>query len=97
MSNKHLSQAPSNLVKAKLKVLLESVNDMYRSRSMVTEADLSSAYHTALDTFFKSLDNSISNSTSPFKQGQPADPLQYNVFTNALGRDLDACLLRLVP
>lgn len=90
MTNKHLSQAPSNLVKAKLNVLLDSVNDMYRSGNMVTEADLSSIYHSALDTFFKSLDGSISNSTSQFLSGQPADPLQYNIFTNALSRDLEA-------
>lgn len=90
MSNKHLSQAPSNLVKAKLKVLLESVNDMYASGLMVTESDITSAYHSALDVFFESLDNSISNSTSAFMPGLPADPLQYNILTNSLGRDLDA-------
>lgn len=90
MSNKHLSEAPSNLVKAKLKVLLESVNDMYSSGKMVTESDISSAYHNAMETFFKSLDYSISNSTSKFMPGQPADPLQYNIFTNALSRDLEA-------
>lgn len=95
MINKHLSTAPIDVVTSKLKVLLDSVNNLYNNNQMVVESELVNAYHTALNTFFDSLDNSIVNATVEFLPGQPANPLHYNLLTNAIGQDLEALFLEI--
>ncbi len=95
MSNKHLSSPPSSVLLARLKVLLESVNQIYQSNRMVLESDLVSGYHEALDLFFESLDNSLLASVYKIYAGAPSDPLQFNIFTRAILKDLEALFLEL--
>ena len=90
MTHRHLTQPPSDIAKAKLQVLLESTNGLYQNKEMVLESDIVSTYHNALSIFFSTLDNSISSQTTKILPGTPADPLQYNLFTNAINRDLEA-------
>ena len=93
MTNKHLTRPPVDVLRARLKVLLESVNAVYQNKTHVLEEDITSAYSQALDIFIKSLDSSITNVVSDIKKGFPADPLNYNILTNAFARDLEALFL----
>jgi len=77
-------------MRARLKVLLENVDAIYRSGASAVEEDLTAAYHAAMHTFLQSLDGSITGSVAKIIKGQPADPLHYNIFTNSILRDLDA-------
>jgi hypothetical protein len=89
MTNKHLTQSPSGVLKARLEVLLEDTNNLYRSGQHVLEEDLVSTYNKALDTFLFSIHDSILGQASKIKKGMPADPFYYNSFTTAIGQDLD--------
>jgi len=95
MTNRHLTRPPTEILRARLKVLMDNVNNMYQSGSQVLESDISTAYHDALSLFFESLDNSITSISVDIKQGTPADPLIYNVFTNAFMRDMEALFLEI--
>ena len=50
MANKHLTDPPSAVLLQRLTVLLEDVNDAYKSNRMVLEQDLINLYHQAMDT-----------------------------------------------
>ena len=90
MSNKHTSSPPTELLKARLRVLLENVNSLYKDKDTVVEEDLVSAYHDAMNMFLKSLDGSITGTIAKITKGMPADPFHYNIFTNAILSDLNA-------
>jgi len=95
MSNKHLTAPPSSVLLARLKVLFESINQNYQSGQMVLESDLVSNYHEALDLFFESFDSSLLGAIYKIYPGAPADPLQFNVFTRAVLKDMEALFLEL--
>jgi hypothetical protein len=95
MTHRHFTQPPTDVARARLTVLLEAINQLYQSGTMVLEEDLLSAYSEALATFFKSLDGSITGVISNILEGTPPDPLHYNIFTNAINRDLTALFLEL--
>lgn len=90
MANKHLTNPPSDVALARLKTLLESVNDTYHSGEMVLESDIASSYHEALNLFYESLDGSIVGSVMKIYTGAPADPSIYNIFTTAIRKDIQA-------
>jgi len=90
MTNKHLTVPPSEVALARLKVLTESINDMYHSGNMVLESDIVSSFHEALNLFYDSLDGSIVGSVMKVYAGAPADPSVYNVFTTAMFKDASA-------
>lgn len=90
MTNKHLTVPPSDVALSRLKVLLESVNDMYHSGEMVLESNIVSSFHEALNLFYESLDGSIVGSVMKIYKGAPADPTMYNIFTTALKKDIEA-------
>jgi len=90
MANKHLTVPPNEVALARLKVLLESVNDLYHSGDMVLESNIVSSYHEALNLFYESLDSSILGSVMKIYKGAPADPATYNIFTTALQKDAKA-------
>jgi hypothetical protein len=81
---------PSDIALARLETLLESTNALYQSGKMVLESDLTNSYHEALNVFFDSLDGSILGSIMKIYAGSPADPLQYNTFTTAMQKDVEA-------
>ena len=89
MPNKHTCLPPTDLLKARLEVLLKNVNLMYKSRNAIVEEDIANAYHLAMDTFLQSLDNSILYSVAKILMGSPADPFHYNVFTSSVLQDLE--------
>ncbi len=90
MPNKHLSQPPTEIMRARLKVLLENVNYLYTSKDTVLEEDIVAAYHAAMEVFLKSLDGSICGAVAKILKGSPADPFHYNVFTSSIHKDLVA-------
>jgi hypothetical protein len=90
MTNKHISQPPTDLLRARLRILLENLDSVYRSSTSVVEEDLVDAYHQAMSTFMQSLDGSITGATASILKGMPADPTHYNIFTNSILRDLEA-------
>lgn len=90
MPNKYISQPPTEVMRARLKVLLENVNYMYTSKETVLEEDIVNAYHTAMDLFLKSLDGSVCGAVAKILKGSPADPFHYNVFTSSINKDLEA-------
>lgn len=90
MGNKHLIDPPSAIALARLETLLESTNALYQSDKMVLESDLINSYHEALNIFFDSLDGSIIGSIMKIYAGAPADPSQYNTFTIAIQKDVQA-------
>ena len=90
MANKHTSQPPTELMRARLKVLLENVNYMYTAKNSIVENDIVASYHSAMDVFLKSLDGSITGAIAKIIKGSPADPLHYNIFTNSINKDLEA-------
>jgi hypothetical protein len=83
------------MLRSRLKVLLDNVNTMYQSGTQVLEEDIAVAYSDAIATFMKSLDQSITSISVKIKEGMPADPLIYNVFTNAFMRDMEALFLEI--
>jgi len=90
MPNKHISQPPTELLRARLDVLLKNVNNIYKNKAAVVEEDLVSAYHDSMNMFLKSLDGSITGTIANIMKGMPADPFHYNIFTNAISSDLSA-------
>jgi hypothetical protein len=90
MPNKYISQPPTEVMRARLKVLLENVNYLYTSKETVLEEDIVNAYHTAMDIFLQSLDGSICGAVAKILKGSPADPFHYNVFTRSIQKDLEA-------
>jgi hypothetical protein len=90
MANKHLTLPPSDVMLARLKVFMESVNDLYSSGSMVLEADIVSSFHEVLNLFFETLDGSVVSSVLRIYPGAAADPSLYNQFTSAMLKDAQA-------
>jgi hypothetical protein len=90
MSNKHLTEPPTDIAIARLKVLLENVNDSYRNKSMVVDSDIVSLYNQAINIYFESIDGSIINAVRQIYPGAPADPDSYNLFLSAIQKDLNA-------
>jgi len=104
MSNKHLAQPPTEVALARLKVLFEGINEIYKqgnpapdssisrpvNGTMVLESDLVSAYHDALNLFFDSLGSSITKAAGDIYAGAPTDPLNYNIIFAAIRKDLSA-------
>lgn len=86
--NKDLSILPNELLLTRLSLLLESLNDLYSSNSMVTESQIVNNYYDSISLFVESLNSSVLNSLYKFKSGFPADPVEYNVFTDAIQMDL---------
>ena len=80
MTNKHFSQPPSALVRARLNVLLEKTNSIYSEQGMILESDITSEYHSAVDLFVKSLEGSVTGATSKILAGQPVKPAQIGLF-----------------
>jgi len=109
MSNKDLTPPATEVVLARLKVLFENVNQLYKAglennsssaggdttSSMVLESDLISSYHTALNLFFDSLDGSVTSQTTQIYAGAPSDPIQYNLITSAINKDMEALFAEL--
>ena len=92
MIDKHLSQPPTELYRAKLEVLLNAVNKTWQGSAVngnVLESDIKDMYHTALSLFLESLEGSLLEPAMKIHKGLPADPYDYNVFFNALRQDLD--------
>jgi hypothetical protein len=87
MTNKLTAAPPDQAIMSRLSVLLESVNNAYKDGKILDD-ELKDLYHEAIQTFFDSLDNSITSVTYPIIKGAPADPIDYNVFTNAISKDL---------
>lgn len=90
MANQHLTSPPTDMLRARLKVLLENTNSLYQDSKNVLEEDIVNSYHEALETFLQSLDGSIVGVASKIQAGFPADPLMYNIITNSILRDMDA-------
>jgi len=90
MTNKHLTAPPSDIALARLKVLLESVNDLYSSGKMVLESDIVFSFHEALNLFYESLDRSIVSAVMEIYAGAAADPSFYNIFTSSILKDTQA-------
>lgn len=88
MTNKLTSAPPDQAIMSRLSVLLESVNNAYQGSDQILDDELRDLYHEAMQTFFDSLDNSITSVTYPIIKGAPADPIDYNVFTTAIDKDL---------
>jgi len=95
MSNKHLTDPPSDVALERLKVLLEATNNAYQNDGMVLERDIVNSYHEALNLFFESLDGSILKSVMNIYPGTPADPDIYNMFSSALSKDIRAIFVEL--
>jgi len=95
MLNKHLTKPPSDILLARLKSLFEDVNSAYQSGTMVLESDILNAYHQALNTFYKSLDSSVTSAVNGIYPGAPADPIEFNEFTSAIQKDLKAIFAEL--
>ena len=93
MSNKHTSQPPTEMMRARLKVLLEHVNYLYTSKESVLEEDIVNAYNDAISIFMRSLDGSIVGTVAKILKGAPADPSHYNILTNSIAKDLEATYL----
>lgn len=89
MANKHLSRPPTEVMKARLKILLENTNDLYNTGTSVLEEDLVSSYELATSQFLESIDGSIVESAAKIMIGQPADPNKYNVLLDAMGTDME--------
>lgn len=90
MANQHLTRPPTEVLRARLKVLLEETNTLYDSGDQVLEGDLVDSYNEALFLFMKSLDESIVGASADIISGMPADPQKWNVFTNSVNRDMEA-------
>jgi len=90
MANQHLTHPPSEVLKARLEVLLRETNNLYQSGSHVLEESLVSTYHEALNRFIRSLDKSLVSQALEIQKGMPADPAQYNSFIHAIGQDFEA-------
>jgi len=90
MANKHLTRPPTEVLRARLNILLKNTNELYKNGGDVLEEDLVSSYQEAMNLFMESLDSSLIPSASKIKKGLPADPLQQNIFSNAIERDLEA-------
>lgn len=88
MTNKLTAAPPNQAIVSKLKVLLESVNNAYQGSNQILDDELRDLYHEAMQLFFDSLDSSILSVSYPIIKGAPADPIDYNVFTTAIDRDL---------
>ena len=95
MSNKHLTRPPTEILLARLSILLDNVNSLYQTETSVVEEDVVTEYRNALDLFMKSLDGSITEPASRIQYGLPADPLAYNIFTNSIMRDMEALFLEI--
>lgn len=93
MPNRHLTRPPTEIVRSRLKVLLNNINAMYQNGTQVLEEDITTAYSDALSIFIKSLDSSITSVVAEIRAGMPADPLAYNIFTSAFSKDLEALFL----
>lgn len=88
MTNKLTSRPPDQAIISRLKVLLESVNNAYQNSGQILDDELRDLYNEAMQTFFDSLDSSILSVSYPIIKGAPADPIDYNVFTTAIDKDL---------
>jgi hypothetical protein len=88
MSNIYKKINFSSVLAARLKVLLDSINETYTSGAMALESDLVSLYHNSLELFFESLNQSISKSLFNIKAGLPSDPRGVNLFTGSVQQDL---------
>lgn len=89
MANKFSTRLPSEVLKARLHLLLKDTNDLYNSGNSVLESELVDSYSEALSIFLKSLDGSILKSSSEINSGMPADPSKYNSFTEAIHTDME--------
>lgn len=76
------------LIEARLKVLLEYLNNYFQNNEMALGHELIALYHDALQTFFQSLDSSITATTTKTLPGSPADPNIYNELIDNMGKDL---------
>lgn len=90
MTNKFTSPPPDQLINSKLRVLLDAVNDAYQQDGVVLDDELLDLYDEAIQLFIDSIDGSITGVTYPIIPGAPSDPVDYNVFTEAISRDLRA-------
>lgn len=93
MTNRFTSPPPDELIEARLQVLLDETNRLYQEGGVVIQEDILDSYNEAMATFFSSLENSILGVSFPIKKGMPADPVDYNVFTSAIRKDLEALFL----
>jgi hypothetical protein len=90
MTNKFTSSPPDQLIVSKLHILLQNINEVYQNGGTALDVDIQDLYNEALQLFFDSLDGSITGVTYAIKPGMPADPIDYNVFTSAISKDLQA-------
>lgn len=88
--NRDYIQTLDPLFITRLSVLLESLNKSYDSNGMILEQDLIALYHTAINTFYNSLDKSILGNTLDILAGTPADPDFLNSIMIAASQDLQA-------
>lgn len=86
--NKDLAQPLDDLFKARLDILLKTLNETYNVNGMVLESEILSLYNTAINTFYTSLDKSITGSIPSIKSGLPADPNIFNRILSAIEQDL---------
>ena len=98
MTNKHFSQPPTEIFRAKLSVLLGSVNAIWQSSNVdgsILEDDIKSVYHSSISMFLKTLDSSILDVSMNIYEGLPSDPFDTNLFSAAIQRDLQALFLEI--
>jgi hypothetical protein len=86
MTNRHLSQAPKELIAKRLNVFLSSLNGM--SDRMILESDIISRYQTGIQLFYDSLEGSALKNIPDFVEGRPADPLDMRYLFSALSKDI---------
>ena len=90
MADKFLLKPPKEVILARLKVFLDSVNTLYQSGDLYIEQELISSYHNALSLFYESSIRSVLGTTQDFYPGLPADPNVMNEFNFAISQELQA-------
>ena len=88
--NKDYIQPLDELQQARLRVLLDNINELYNSDGMMLENEVISLYYTAVNTFYDSLNKSVVGVAAEILTGSPADPNVYNEILLAIKQDLAA-------
>jgi hypothetical protein len=88
MINKLTSTPFSEMIEARLKVMLEPLNTFYQNNEYTYEDDLSGYYNEIVSSFLESIGTSIVGTIRPIVAGMPTDPVDYNLLFSAIDKDL---------
>lgn len=86
--NKDLTRSLNEFYRARLGVLLKIINKTTDTRGMLLESELISLYHNGINTFYDSLNKSITGTAIKILPGTPPDPSEYNRITRYIEQDL---------